>query len=133
MKIHITINGITKAWDIQPEETLLKVLRNNGYFSVKSGGCHDGECGACAVIMDGKIVNSCTILAAQTDGHEIETIEKMGDHPDRGWKKTRGLHPLQQSFIDVGAIQCGYCTPAMILAAKSLLDKNPNPSEEQVR
>ena len=73
------------------------------------------------------------MLAAQAEGHNIVTIEALGEHPEQGWKKTDGLHPLQQAFVESGAIQCGYCTPAQILAAKALLDKNPNPSEEEVR
>jgi putative selenate reductase molybdopterin-binding subunit len=133
MKIQIVINDDLCIWEVDPNDTLLKTLRAHGYFGVKTGGCKDGECGACAIIFDGKIVNSCTILAGQADCHSIETIENLGEHPDTGWKKSRGLHPLQQAFIDVGAIQCGYCTPAMILAAKSLLDKNPNPTEKEIR
>ncbi len=83
--------------------------------------------------MDGKPVNSCNILAAQVDGHQIETIEGIGETLDQGWKKTKGLHPIQSAFIESGAIQCGYCTPAMVLAAKHLLEKNDNPSEQEVR
>ncbi|TLN20893.1 (2Fe-2S)-binding protein, partial [bacterium] len=133
MKIDLTVNGEQKSWLISPGDTLLAVLRREGFFGVKFGGCEKGECGACAVLLDGRPVNSCGMLAAQADGHRLETIEALGQHPDQGWKKTEGLHPLQQAFVETGAIQCGYCTPAMILAAKSLLDETPDPSEAQVR
>jgi len=133
MRIDLQINGERKSLEITPNDTLLALLRREGFFGVKFGGCEKGECGACAVLLDGRPVNSCGMLAAQADGHQIKTIEGLGEHPDQGWKKTDGLHPLQQAFVETGAIQCGYCTPAMILAAKSLLDKTLEPSEEQVR
>ena len=132
MKITLQVNDKTHELDIQPGDSLLKVLRAQGYFSVKHG-CETGECGACAVLFDGKPVNTCVMLAAQADGHRIETIESLGEHPEQGWKRTPGLHPLQQAFVESGAIQCGYCTPAQILAAKELLDRNLNPSEAEVR
>ena len=84
-------------------------------------------------LLDGKPINSCVMLAAQAEGHSIQTIEALGEHPEQGWKTTAGLHPLQQAFVESGAIQCGYCTPAQILAAKELLERNPNPSEAEVR
>ncbi len=133
MMISLAMNGVQQNWEAAPGDTLLALLRREGYFGVKFGGCEHGECGACTILLDGKAVNSCTLLAAQVDGHSIETIEGMGQHPEQGWKKTEGLHPIQQAFIDTGAIQCGYCTPAMVLAAKALLENEPNPSEEQVR
>jgi len=133
MNIRLNVNGDLKNWSAAPHETLLEVLRREGFFGTKYGGCEKGECGACAVLLDGRPVNSCSMLAVQADGHRIDTIEALGEHPEQGWKKTEGLHILQQSFIETGAIQCGYCTPAMILAAKSLLVSNPNPSEDQVR
>ncbi len=117
---------------IAPGENLLAVLRRLGFFGVKRG-CDQGECGACTVLLDGKPVNSCKVLAAQAEGHLIETIEAVGEHPHQGWRITEGLHPLQQAFVETGAIQCGYCTPAQILAARQLLDMNPAPSEAQVR
>lgn len=133
MFITLEING--RKWDLKiaPGDTLLKVLRREGFFGVKFGGCEQGECGACTVLLDGKPVNSCCMLAAQAQGHSIETIEGVGVHPEQGWRKTDGLHPIQKAFVETGAIQCGYCTPAMILAAKSLLEKESNPSEAQVR
>ena len=131
--IELNINHKNIAVDCQPSETLLEVLRRNGYFGVKFGGCSHGECGACAILLDGKPVNSCRLLAMQAAGHTIVTIEGLGDHPQQGWKKTPGLDLIQQAFIQTGAIQCGYCTPAMILAIRSLLTENDNPSEEEVR
>ncbi|MBN2148029.1 MAG: molybdopterin-dependent oxidoreductase [Anaerolineales bacterium] len=132
MELALTINGGKVDVSAAPGDTLLKVLRRLGYFGVKHG-CEKGECGACTVLLDGKPINSCLYLAAQAEGHIVETIEGLGQHPEQGWKLTEGLHPLQQAFIENGAIQCGYCTPAQILAAKSLLDRNPRPSEEDVR
>ncbi len=112
---------------------MLKVLRGAGFFGVKYGGCQNGECGACTVLLDGKPVNSCLVLAAQAVGHKIVTIEALGEHPEHGWKKSRGLDPIQRAFVETGAIQCGYCTPAQVLAARSLLEREPSPTEAQVR
>lgn len=104
---------------------LIDSLREKlGLTGVKEG-CSEGECGACTVIMDGEVVNSCLVMAFQAEGSSILTIEGLGDEEN--------IHPIQQAFIDVGAVQCGYCTPGMILAAKALLDKNPNPTEEEIR
>ncbi len=133
MNVKIKINDSEFEWDTLPGETLLSLLRRNGLFSVKSGGCQHGECGACTILFDGKSVNSCTILAAQADGHSLQTVEKMGEHPEMGWKTSIGLSPIQQAMVDSGAIQCGYCTPAMVLAAKALLANNPRPTENDVR
>ncbi len=130
--LHLTINQTSHEILAAPGETLLAVLRRLGYYSVKHG-CETGECGACAVLLDGKPTNTCVMLAAQAEGHTIQTIEALGEHPDQGWKTSNGLHPLQQAFVESGAIQCGYCTPAQILAAKSLLERNPNPTEDEVR
>ncbi|HWQ83506.1 MAG TPA: molybdopterin cofactor-binding domain-containing protein [Anaerolineales bacterium] len=132
MFLNLQINHQSLELEFQPGDSLLKVLRANGYFGVKHG-CETGECGACAVLLDGKPVNSCILLAAQAEGHSIETIEALGEHPEQGWKTTAGLHPLQQAFVETGAIQCGYCTPAQLLAAQSLLEQNPDPAEEEVR
>jgi putative selenate reductase molybdopterin-binding subunit len=132
MRIELTVNGRNHQTDAQPGDSLLKTLRREGYHGVKHG-CETGECGACAVLVDGKLVNSCVRLASQAENQNIETIENIGEHPEQGWKTTQGLHPLQVAFVDSGAIQCGYCTPGMILAAKQLLARNPNPSEAEVR
>lgn len=132
MNLSLHINHENKEIEIQPNETLLRALRRNGYFGVKHG-CENGECGACAVLIDGVPMNTCVMLASQAQGKHITTIESVGEVEQQGWKKTEGLDPLQHAFIETGAIQCGYCTPAMILAAKALLAKNPNATEEQAR
>ncbi len=133
MEITLKINRQDYPLNVPAGERLLDTLRRLGFFSIKSGGCEKGECGACTILLDGRPVNSCTMLTAQAEGHEIETVEAMGEHPQQGWKKTEGLHVIQQAFVDTGAIQCGYCTPAMVLTAKALLEKNPEPSETEVR
>lgn len=132
MNITLKINGIEHMIDITPSTTLLTALRGLGYHGVKFGD-EGGLSGADTILLNGKPVNAGSILAAQSEGHNIATIEALGEHPEQGWKKTDGLHPLQKAFVETGAIQCGYCTPAQILAAKSLLEKNPNPSEAEVR
>jgi putative selenate reductase molybdopterin-binding subunit len=133
MKISVLINDEVKDWEVSLNDTLLSVLRREGYFGAKWGGCQAGECGACTVLVDGKPVNTCSMLAVQADKHNLQTIESVGEHPDRGWKESQGLHPIQQALVDTGAIQCGYCTPAMVLEAKALLRKEPNPTEAEVR
>jgi putative selenate reductase molybdopterin-binding subunit len=132
MKIDLTINGTDKQLEVAPNDSLLRVLRRNGLFGVKEG-CETGDCGACAVLVNGKPINSCVHAAAQADGADIITIEAIGEHPEQGWKITPGLHVIQGAFVESGAIQCGYCTPAMILVAKELLDRQPDPSEAEVR
>ncbi len=124
MHITLTINNEKKTFDVQPHERLLRLLRREGYFSVKFGDEH-GLTGADAVLLDGQLINTQTMLAAQADGHEILTLEGIGT--------SRKLHPLQQAFIETGAIQSGYNTPAQILAAYALLQRNPNPTEAEVR
>src|SRR5829696_8627869 len=132
MKLILTINSNKHDVDVVPSETLLSAIRRLGFFGVKFGD-EQGLSGSDTVLLDGKPVNAGSMFAAQAEGHKIVTIEALGEHPEQGWRKTEGLHPLQQAFVESGAIQCGYCTPAQILAAKALLDKNPNPSEGQVR
>lgn len=132
MKLTLTINGTQHEIDSVPSESLLSAVRRLGYYGVKFGDEH-GLSGSDTVLLDGKPVNAGSLLAAQAEGHNIVTIEGLGEHPEQGWRKTDGLHPLQQAFVESGAIQCGYCTPGQILAAKALLEKNPNPTEEEVR
>uniref|UniRef100_A0A7C1FW45 2Fe-2S iron-sulfur cluster binding domain-containing protein n=1 Tax=Caldilinea aerophila TaxID=133453 RepID=A0A7C1FW45_9CHLR len=122
----MTLNGIPRTLTCEPGETLFSVLRRNGIWSVKHG-CETGECGACSVLLDGKLTPTCVMLAAQADGHAIETVEAL----DRG--PGAPLHPIQQAFAETGAIQCGYCTPAMVLAAKELLSRTLTPSEAEIR
>ncbi len=126
MNIHLTLNGVSRTLACEPGETLLSVLRRNGVWSVKHG-CETGECGACSVLLDGKLTPTCVMLAAQADGHALETVEAL----DRG--PGAPLHPIQQAFAETGAIQCGYCTPAMVLAAKELLSRTPTPTETEIR
>ena len=111
--IHLTLNGESRAFTVEPQETLLHVLRERAHLTGAKKGCDLGECGACTVIMDGRAVNSCCVFAIEADG-------------------TTEPHPLQQAFIDAGAIQCGYCTPGMIMAAKALLDRNSHPTREEI-
>jgi carbon-monoxide dehydrogenase small subunit len=127
MKTLITLKVNGRAWDlaVEPNRTLLDVLRHDLELTGTKRGCDLGECGSCTVILNGKPVNSCLVLAIQANGAEILTIE--------GLAGPNGLHPLQRAFVEKGAIQCGFCTPGMILSATSLLQKNPKPSEEEIR
>ncbi|MBI5349906.1 MAG: 2Fe-2S iron-sulfur cluster binding domain-containing protein [Chloroflexi bacterium] len=124
MNIQFNLNGQPKQFSCEASETLMSLLRRNGVWSVKHG-CETGECGSCSVLFDGKLVPTCILLAAQADGHNIVTVEYLTQGQE--------VHPIQQAFIDTGSIQCGYCTPAMILATKALLEKEKNPSEAQAR
>lgn len=124
MQIELTINGKTQSFQAQPNQTLLQLLRQAGYFSVKHG-CDTGECGACTVLLNGVPTTSCNLLAVQANGADIMTVEALGT--------AENLHPLQQRMADNGAVQCGYCTPALLLTAKALLDRNPLPTEAEVR
>ncbi|MCX6626253.1 MAG: (2Fe-2S)-binding protein [Candidatus Solibacter sp.] len=124
MELHLTVNGESLNWTIAPGELLLDVLRRQGYFGVKRG-CEKGECGACAVLLDGMPINSCLMFAAQAEGRQILTIEGVAD----GGK----LDPMQEAFLDHGAVQCGFCTGGMVLSAKALLERRPDPTEEEVR
>jgi carbon-monoxide dehydrogenase small subunit len=123
--INLTVNQEKYEVAVRTNQTLVEVLRNELGLTGTKVGCAVGDCGTCTVIMDGKAVNSCLVLAVQADGREILTIE--------GLETVKGLHPIQQAFVDKGAIQCGFCTPGMILSAKSLLDHNPNPDEPEIR
>lgn len=132
MHISLHVNDNPLTLDVAPNETLMRALRRHGYFGVKHG-CENGECGACAVLLDGVPVTTCVMLAAQAAGKHVTTIEALGQVEQQGWRTTSGLDPLQHAFTATGAIQCGYCTPAMVLAAKALLDRNLNPTEAEVR
>jgi len=132
MNIHLRVNGRDYSLEVTPRTTLLKALRDLGFTSVRYG-CDEGACGACTVLLDGQPAASCLMLAAQAEGHDITTIEALGEHPEQGWKDTQGLHVIQQAFVETGAIQSGYNTPGTILLAKHLLERNPNPTEEEVR
>src|SRR3972149_4560222 len=133
MRLRFPLNSEQVDLDLPPETLLLAALREHlGVFGVKHG-CETGECGACTVLLDGQPINSCVMLAAQAHSKTITTIEAIGEHPEHGWKPTAGLSALQRAFVETGAIQCGFCTPAMILASGSLLSRVPDPSETDVR
>lgn len=123
--VTLTLNHEHRSFQAEPQETLLHLLREKARLTGVKCGCELGECGACTVIYNGRAVNSCCVLAEQADGSDVVTIEGIGtaDEP----------HPLQQAFMDAGAIQCGFCTPGMILSAKALLDRVPHPDEETIR
>lgn len=123
--VQARINGEAVTFLCEPRQTLLEVLREELGLTGTKEGCSNGNCGACNVIMDGTLVNSCLVLAVEAEGREITTIEGIAG-PD-------GLHPLQQKFLEHAALQCGICTPGFIVAAKALLDHNPSPSEREVR
>lgn len=123
--VSTTINGDKVEFLCQAGETLLEVLRDRLGLTGAKEGCGSGDCGACSVMVDGRLVNSCLVLGAETEGSKIETIEGMAD----GDK----LHPLQEKFIEHAALQCGICTPGFLIAAKDLLEKNPDPTEEEIR
>jgi len=124
--VKFQVNGEQRELDASPIKSLLDVLREDLFLTGTKRGCDSGECGACTVIMNGKAVNSCLVLATELDGSEIITIEGLG-------RSAGDLHPLQKAFIEKGAVQCGFCTPGIIMTAKAFLDTNPEPTEEEVR
>jgi carbon-monoxide dehydrogenase small subunit len=124
MRIDLTLNGQKRSFEAAPGDTLLEVLRREGFVGVKKG-CGEGDCGACAVLLDGHAVNSCLVFAGKADGREVVTIEGLADG--------ERLHPIQEAFLDLGAVQCGYCTPGMVIAAADLLAHHPDPNEEEIR
>ena len=124
-ELKLTVNGESYQLMIEPNTLLIDVLNRELSWTGPKRGCDSSSCGACTIILDGKAVRSCSILAVQANGREITTIEGLAD----GGK----LHPLQQAFIDYGAVQCGFCTPGQIMSAKALLDENPTPTEDEVR
>ena len=124
--LSFTVNGEPVTVEIEPHLTLLQLLRDNLELTGTKEGCGMGECGACTVLLDGKTVNSCIFPAMEVEGKKVTTIEGLIDVQGN-------LHPIQKAFIEHGAIQCGFCTPGMVLSAKALLDENPKPSEEEIR
>lgn len=124
-ELQLKVNGRPFEIEVFPSTTLLDVLRDELGLTGAKRGCETGYCGCCTVLLDGRAIHSCSILACRAKGHEILTIE--------GLERESGLHPLQRAFMDRGASQCGYCSPGMILSGKALLDSNPNPSEAEVR
>jgi carbon-monoxide dehydrogenase small subunit len=124
--ISFILNGEPVEVEIEPHLTLLQLLRDNLELTGTKEGCGMGECGACTILLDGKAVNSCIFPALEIEGRKVITIEGLTDAQGN-------LHPIQKAFIEHGAVQCGFCTPGMVLSAKALLDENPKPSEEEIR
>ena len=124
IEIRLTVDGLLHEGQIQPGESLMDLLRRLGYKSVKNG-CDRGDCGSCAVLLDGRAVNACLVFAAKADGRSITTAESL----DRQGE----LHPLQTASLDLGAVQCGFCTPGMLMLALDILETNPDPTETEVR
>jgi len=126
-KAHITmsVNGDEYQYLCEPGQTLVDVLRNELELTGTKEGCSTGDCGACSVMLDGELVCSCLVLAVETDGKSVETIEGMA--------KGDELHPLQRNFLELNGLQCGICTPGVLIAAKALLERNPNPTETETR
>ena len=124
-QIKLTVNGTLYELRVQPWDALVEVIRDKLGLTGTKEGCGLGECGACTVIMNGKTVNSCLVLAAEADGKQVTTIEGLANDDK--------LHPIQEAFVEHGGLQCGFCTPGMIMSAKALLDGTPNPSEEEIR
>ena len=123
--VHLNVNGEGYDLEVEAHETSVDVIRGKVGLTGTKKGCDTGQCGACTVLMDGKAVNSCLVLAVEAHGKEIMTVEGLA---------TDGhLHPLQETFVEMGAVQCGYCTPGMLLSAKALLDGNPHPTEREVK
>ncbi|MGE4659054.1 MAG: (2Fe-2S)-binding protein [Gammaproteobacteria bacterium] len=125
MLVKLKVNGDTRSADVPPETTLLKLLREHLLLTGAKLGCDVGDCGTCTVMVDGESVNSCLMLAGRANGREVTTIE--------GLANSEQLHPLQEKFEELGALQCGFCGPGIIISAKALLDKNPEPSVFEVR
>ena len=124
-QITLTVNGETEFLEVESHRTLLQVLREDLDLTGTKDGCNRGECGACTVLFDGEPLNACLVLAVEADGHEVVTIE--------GLAQDGTLDPLQRAFINRNAVQCGFCTPGMIISARALLDRNPQPSETEIR
>ncbi len=125
VRVQSTINGEPQEFLCEPRQSLLECLRDILGLTGSKEGCNDGNCGACTVIWDGRVVTSCLVLGVEAEGSQITTVEGMA--------KGNKLHPLQQSFLENAALQCGICTPGFLVAAKALLDQQPNPSEDEIR
>jgi carbon-monoxide dehydrogenase small subunit len=125
VKIRLTVNGDPREADVWPGESLLTTLRDTLDLPGSKNACEQGECGSCSVLLDGELVCSCLVLAAQADGHEVTTVE--------GLRTGDGLHRVQQAFVDAGAVQCGFCTPGLVVATAALLEQVPQPSDDVIR
>ena len=125
MRIRLTVNGDEREADVWPGESLLFALRERLGLPGSKNACEQGECGSCSVLLDGTLVCACLVLAAQADGHQVVTVEGLADG-DR-------LHRVQEAFVDAGAVQCGFCTPGLVVATADLLSRRPDPSEDEIR
>ena len=125
MRVTVTVNGERHEAEVWEGESLLFALRERLGFPGSKNACEQGECGSCSVLLDGELVCACLVLAAQADGHDVVTVEGLGAGDD--------LHPVQQAFVDAGAVQCGFCTPGLVVATAALLQQTPNPSEDEIR
>ena len=125
MRVELTVNGERREADVWAGESLLDALRNRLGLPGSKNACEQGECGSCSVLLDGTLVCSCLVLAAQADGHEVVTVEGLGGDD--------GLHPVQEAFAETGAVQCGFCTPGFVVAAVDLLARRPDPSDDEIR
>jgi len=125
MRIALTINGERHETDVWEGESLLYSLRERLGLPGSKNACEQGECGSCSVLLDGKLVCACLVLAAQADGHDVVTVEGLASDGE--------LHPVQQAFVDAGAVQCGFCTPGLVVATAKLLEETPRPSDDEIR
>ena len=125
MKIELTVNGEPREAEVWAGESLLMTLRDRLELPGSKNACEQGECGSCSVLLDGELVCSCLVLAAQADGHDVVTVEGLGGD--------EALHPVQEAFADAGAVQCGFCTPGFVVAAADLLRRVPDPSDDEIR
>ena len=125
MRIELTVNGERQEADVWAGESLLTTLRDRLDLPGSKNACEQGECGSCSVLLDGELVCACLVLAAQADGHEVVTVEGLADEGD--------LHPVQEAFADAGAVQCGFCTPGLVVATAELLRRVPDPSDDEIR
>ena len=125
MKIALTVNGERREADLWGGESLLTMLRDTLELPGSKNACEQGECGSCSVLLDGELVCSCLVLAAQADGHEIVTVEGLASGDE--------LHPVQRAFVDAGAVQCGFCTPGLVVAVTDLLARTPDPGDDEIR
>jgi carbon-monoxide dehydrogenase small subunit len=125
MKIELTVNGERREADVWEGESLLFALRERLELPGSKNACEQGECGSCSVLLDGTLVCACLVLAAQAHGHDVVTVEGLGANGD--------LHPVQQAFVEAGAVQCGFCTPGLVVAAAELLRQSPDPTDDEIR
>jgi carbon-monoxide dehydrogenase small subunit len=125
VKIRLRVNGESREADVWGGESLLTTLRDSLELPGSKNACEQGECGSCSVLLDGELVCACLVLAAQADGHEVTTVEGLADGEE--------LHRVQRAFVEAGAVQCGFCTPGLVVATAALLDANPDPSDDEMR